>query len=139
MNDTSNYTVGTQTSNWFQIFCQYHGTTSIDLILTPCCQITNIIWIPTHEVNMMSRMCYKIITICCHTWHQFDVDSWHHKNFHFDCWWSVDVNCWHQFDINSTLIFSPLVEYSTSPIFCLSLSDSGMILLLLDFKIAGLY
>ena len=39
---------------------QYHGTTSIDLILTSfVCQISNIIWTSSHEVSMSSRNVFR--------------------------------------------------------------------------------
>ena len=80
---------------------QYHCTTLIELMLKSCwCQIVNTIWISTHEVNMMSRMCLENDYWQKHLmkkyvgWKNILVE----KNiFNF----FLNVNVQHQFDINS--------------------------------------
>ena len=96
--------VGTGTSNWHQHVHQYHGTTSIYLILTSCwCQLRNI-WTSTHEVNMISIMC-------------LDNDHWQthmvkkkveqkiglKNNLVWKSVWLdiLNINVQHQFDVNS--------------------------------------
>ena len=112
-------------------FGQYHGTTSVDLILTPgWCQISNI-WTSTHAVNMMSRMCLEN-----DHWQMNLVNKWWLKKYFgwkkmvwsicyqqltsLLCrqltsekvsfltygWWSIDVNYWHH--LVSILHFCPL-------------------------------
>ena len=74
---------------------QYHGTTSIDLILTFCwCQIANIIWTSTHVVNTMPRMCLEI-----DHW-QKNVKTCGRKTFGLKtCFYFANIR--HQFDANS--------------------------------------
>ena len=111
---------------------QYHGTTSIDLILTSCWyQIAHTIWTSTHEVNTW-RMCLendprqktfgenKLWLKKGFGWNfvyvnvrhqfganslcQFDVDNW--CQFDVDSWCQFDVDNWH----HNNFHFQPMAD-----------------------------
>ena len=95
---------------------RYRGTNLIDLMLTSCwCQLANIIWTSTHEVNMMSRMCLEND----HWQNNFVKTNFGWKKhlsevFYINERHQFDANSWHQFGVNSwcykTVHFLPMVD-----------------------------
>ena len=109
--------VGSRTSQLMSKVGQYHGTMSIDLIIT-CywCQIANSIWTSTHEVNMMSRMCLEddhwqkhlVKTNFC--WKLILAENLFMSMWNINLMATVDANLMLTVDATKTVIFLPMVN-----------------------------